>query len=64
MTTTDEVGPEGLSWRRLIGLFAQHRGQVVIVAALVVVTSLLGVVNPLLIHVSAQRSGLLGSRPA
>ena len=50
MTTTDEVGPDGFSWRRVIGLFAQHRGQVVIVVALVVVTSLLGVVNPLLIQ--------------
>ena len=38
------------SWRRVIDLFRVHRGRVARVLALVLVTSLLGIVNPLLIR--------------
>lgn len=39
------------SWKRVGGLFAVHRGRVALVLGLVLTTSLLGVVNPLLIRV-------------
>jgi ATP-binding cassette, subfamily B, bacterial len=40
----------GFSWGRLVRLFAPHRGRVVAVMVLVLVTAVLGVVNPLLIQ--------------
>jgi ATP-binding cassette subfamily B protein len=40
----------GFSWGRVAGLFAPHRRRVVGVAALVLVTGMIGIVNPLLIQ--------------
>src|SRR5262245_38222793 len=51
MATVDDIAVRGeFSWVRVVGLFGQHRTRVVVVVVLVLVTSLLGVVNPLLIQ--------------
>ena len=49
MTTVESTTE--FSWRRLVGLFAEHRSRVVGVVVLVLVSAGLGVVNPLLIRV-------------
>lgn len=41
---------EGFTWRRVASLFGPHRRQVAVVLGLVLVTSVLGVVNPLLVQ--------------
>ncbi len=41
----------GFSWRRVAALFRPHRGRVALVLGLALTTSILGVVNPLLIQV-------------
>lgn len=41
----------GFSWRRVAGLFSAHRGRVTLVVVLVLITAVIGVVNPLLIQV-------------
>ncbi len=46
----DSKQPNGFSWGRVAGLFAPHRGRVATVVLLVLVTSILGVINPLLIQ--------------
>lgn len=50
MSTRTEAESSEFSWRRVVGLFSQHRGQVALVIGLVVLTSLLGIVNPLLVQ--------------
>jgi ATP-binding cassette subfamily B protein len=42
---------EGFSWRRVWGLFSDHRRQVVTLLVLVLVAAVLGVINPLLVQV-------------
>lgn len=46
-----ESDQSNFTWMRVIRLFAGHRGAVVIVVGVVVVTAVLGIVNPLLIQV-------------
>jgi ATP-binding cassette subfamily B protein len=46
-----ESSTSGFSWKRVAGLFADHRGQVALVFVLVLAAAVLGVVNPLLIKV-------------
>ena len=45
-----DAAAAGFSWGRLVRLFAPHRGRVVAVMVLVLVTAVLGIVNPLLIQ--------------
>ncbi|MEL7158563.1 MAG: ABC transporter ATP-binding protein, partial [Actinomycetota bacterium] len=52
MSTTASGSTPGFSWRRVAGLFAPHRGAVGLLLVLVLATSILGVVNPLLIQVT------------
>ena len=47
----DRVG-----WGRVLRLFGPHRGRVLVVVALVLVVSILGIVNPLLIQVVFDRA--------
>lgn len=56
-----DLGPaSGFSWRRVGALFVVYRRRVAGVAALVLVSSGLGVVNPLLVKVVFDRA-LFGS---
>ena len=48
---TAPIDADRVSWGRVLGLLAPHRGRVLGVVALVVVVSILGIVNPLLIQV-------------
>ncbi len=48
---TAPIDADRVGWGRVLGLFAPHRGRVLVVVALVSVVSILGVVNPLLIQV-------------
>ncbi|MPZ53520.1 MAG: ABC transporter ATP-binding protein, partial [Acidimicrobiia bacterium] len=48
--TVDAPDTEHFSWGRVWELFGAHRGTVLLVLGLVVATSILGVVNPLLIQ--------------
>src|SRR5712671_2038138 len=51
MTSTDARGREGRDTaRRVIPLFRPYRGRVVVVVGLIVLTSTIGIVNPLLIQ--------------
>ncbi len=47
----DRQDGEGFSWSRVWGLFSGHRAQVFVLLALVLIGSVLGVVNPLLVQV-------------
>ena len=46
----DDTG-QGFSWWRVWALFSQHRTQVATVLVLVLVSAVLGVINPLLVQV-------------
>ena len=48
---TAPIDADRVRWGRVLGLFAPHRGRVLVVVALVLVVSILGIVNPLLIQV-------------
>lgn len=50
MKTARTAAGSGFSWRRVWRLFTGHRGQVATVLILVFVTSILGVINPLLVQ--------------
>lgn len=49
-STDAGLSADAFSWRRVAGLFAPHRGRVVGVTAIVLVSAVIGIANPLLIQ--------------